>query len=53
MTEIWILPYKLALLYIVMQGYSNGSLNLFVKRITLIVAFQVSVLMSRVNWGLP
>ena len=36
-----------------MKDYSNGSLNLFVKRIKLIVAFKMLVLKFRVNRGFP
>lgn len=39
--------------YTVMKDYSNGSLNLFVKRIKLIVAFKMLVLTFRVNRGFP
>ena len=39
--------------YIVMKDYSNGSLNVFVKRIKLIVAFEMLVLTFRVNGGFP
>ena len=36
-----------------MKDYSNGSLNVFVKRIKLVVAFEMLVLTFRVNGGFP
>ena len=39
--------------YIVMKDYNNGSLNLFVKRMKFIVAFEMLMLTFRVNGGLP